>query len=168
MGIGWHNEQGGPGVDGRHRQPEPSYAPGVWGRQGGSIEPQEDFDWASVEDRAGELMEEMLAEKLPLTRPQAEAAMRIFDRWMAKRGLNQIHLVHRILDWIAGADMAQNGRSDADCDKRFGARVAVSMREMNYPPVVARMTMRALGKAFGVSHVRLVHLTKSFRAHFRQ
>lgn len=177
MGIGWHNEQGTPNLRGRHVASEPSHGPGTFGRHGMSLEPEVDFDWESVEDPAGRLMEQMLEKKLPLTRPQAEAVTEIRRREEALSGDANSALLKAAFDWIFNArvDAARNsgrgkpdGSGDGLGERRIGIRAVVALREIMPEHPLARVPYRALGKIFGVRFERFAHLRNSWREHFRR
>lgn len=170
MGIGWHNEQGTPNLRGRHVGQEPAYGPGTFGRHGMSLEPEVDFDWSSVEDRAGVLMEWMLAEKMPLTRPQAEGVVRFIDRTGAMSGGDQAALAIAALKWIADIHPEHSGgkATGTSAETKLGLRALAAIRVTLPGERVSLITQERTAKIFGVHRTTLTKLCASFRAYFRR
>lgn len=170
MGIGWRTKNhGAENLKGRHRNATQSGNPVIPDRSPTSLEPETEFDWEAVEDRAGVVMEWMLAEKMPVTRPQAEGILRFIATMGAESGVYESSAVLRLRDWL-GSDSrlmrpaAKYGGGPCPPEAKvtnLRLRAMIFLREMSPGTVLAAMSLKDIAAAEGVSAPRLVALANS-------
>ena len=136
-----------------------------------------DFDWESVEDPVGELVEDV-----PGMTPEVAASV---IEWIKLRSGIRSHqrsathdearLLLRVLRWIDGArpDMRVRGRDGrVDLDRngkgetRVGIRAEVAIRELVKGSEASSLSLRELSVLFGTTHQNIHRIQNSFRSEF--
>jgi len=123
----------------------------------------EDFDWQSLDDPVGRIMEDMSS--VHLTRPQAEAV----HRWATRIGVSSPqHIMERIGLWLVGtykdddAQIARRARVYAGLYAPSG-RHALSKSGMGIAHGVDRSEIGRLRRSLRKSVFRGGHVTRSFK-----
>lgn len=137
-------------------------------------EASEDFNFAAVEDHAGELIEHTAADGCPVTRKQAESVLGWMARTEQAGEAHQARLAIRLLEWIGGAQVTRARHtgegvpvtSYAMGDMRLGIRAAIAIRELLPWSKISGMTQEDIGSAFGIRRQTLARVIKSFRNSF--
>lgn len=139
-------------------------------------EASEDFNFAAVEDHAGELIEHTASEGCPVTRRQAESVLVWMARTEQSGEAHQARLAIRLLEWIGGAQVTRARHtgegvpvtSYAMGDMRLGIRSAIAIRELLPWSKISGMTQWDIASAFGVNQSIVARMLKSFRKAFRK
>lgn len=131
------------------------------------------FDWDSVEDPVGVLLEELGP---GFNRGQAETVW----RWHLHRGradkAGELTIAERIVLWLGGSDedrkdlraLRRPDRVQADdtpiVERRIGVRAAVVVKELGPFSRFGRLSYRSLAKIFRCSPGEIWRVSQNFRA----